>query len=691
MEKGRNAQVNNAGQEGFSPRLSPVELRNLQLINDPAVSGYHQGGRKPFGIHVGDGEQVDLSVSPGGSVACIGTPAERPVVEQTCCKGFHYTLLPEGGARLDAFVGGEDAIQEELELADQPNAAKEPESARGFCVTIPLQVEGHPVTALEPALFPAEARVLRVRLGDPLEGEEPLFSTDGLALYSPFGTRLLQLAACCQHYHVSDACVEIAPRAFDSAASLKRVELPQGLRSIGRLAFAKSGLQAVEIPPSVEVVGEKAFYSCRQLTACTFAPGLRTLGAEAFANSGLARAALPATLRELGAAAFNGTPAQKRLAEGAVVIDERNLHLSLDESGGLYAGGVLIEYLGCSRAYEVRPGTWRIGDGACRRNQQLQAVVLPEGVGEIGDEAFRGCRNLEYLALPESLEQIGARAFMDTRIRELHLSKNVLHIGESALLVQGESPQHVAGLSAKVELDPDNIFFYVESGLLCQRGGGEAGGDACVLYVGPDNVVRIPQAVNRLLPNAMSGASGIDELYIHGHLHSICRDALTVARSIPLLHVEFAEPLDGCAGCDFVVPSLSARYRVLTNLFTTSAKGTVFDFDYYDSWVSNATRLEEFAPAALQRLANPVRLSARSREVYLGIIARKQGQICRLFSKAGNMGALALMCSLGVLGRDAVEEEIQAAADEGQAQAMACLLELKRRQGWAGGGLDLSI
>ncbi|MGN0078608.1 MAG: leucine-rich repeat domain-containing protein [Coriobacteriales bacterium] len=691
METGRKTQVNNAGREGFSPRLSPVELRNLQLINDPAVSGYHQGGRKPFGIHVGDGEQVDLSVSAGGNVARLDVPVDRPVVEQTCCQGFRYTLLPEGGVRLDAFTGGESAVAEDIELAEELNAAKEAGTVRGRRVTIPQQVEGRPVLQIEPGLFAGFDDVLEIRLGQSPEGLEPAFTTDGLALYSADGSRLLQLAAHCSSYQVSEACVEIAPRSFDSAAYLKRVELPQGLRSIGRLAFAKSGLQAVEIPSSVEVVGEKAFYSCRQLTACTFAPGLRVIGVEAFANSGLARAVLPATLQELGAAAFNGTPAQKRLAEAAIVIDERNLHLSLDESGGLYAGGVLLEYLGCSRAYEVRPGTWRIGEGACRRNQQLQAVVLPEGVGEIGDEAFRGCRNLEYLALPESLEQIGARAFMDTRIRELHLSKNVLRIGESALLVQGESPQHAAGLSAKVELDPDNIFFYVESGLLCQRGGGDAGGDACVLYVGPDNIVRIPQAVNRLLPNAMSGASGIDELYIHGHLHSICRDALTVARSIPVLHVEFAEPLDGCPGCDFIVPSLSARYRVLTNLLTTSAKGTVFDFDYYDSWVSNATRLEEFAPAALQRLANPVRLSARSREVYLGIIARKQGQICRLFSKAGNMGALELMCSLGVLGRDTVEEEIQAAADEGQAQAMACLLELKRRQGWAGGGLDLSI
>ena len=691
MNTGRNTQLNSAEQEEFSPRLSPVELRNLQLINDPAIAGYHQGGRKPFGIHVGDGEQVDLSASPSGNVAHLSDGFERPMVEQTCSQGFRYSVVGDGSIRLDAYIGGEDAVTEDVELCEELNAAKEAGALKGVCVTIPLAVEGRPVAQLEPGLFSAHPNVLRVRLGEPLQGVEPAFSTDGLALYSASGSRLLQLAAHCARYEVLEGCLEIAPRAFDSAADLKRVELPQSLRVIGRLAFAKSGLQAVELPPSVCEVGEKAFYSCRQLMACTFSPGLREIGEEAFANSGLARAFLPATLEKLGAAAFNGTPAQRRMAEGAIIIDERNWQLSLDEGGGLYSGGVLLEYLGCNRAYEVRPGTWRIGDAACRRNPYLQAVVLPESVGEIGEEAFRGCRNLEYLGLPEALERIGARAFMDTRIRELHLSKNVLYIGESALLVQGESPQHNARPLAKVELDPNNIFFYVESGLLCQRGGGSDGGDACVLYVGPDNIVRIPNAVNRLLPNAMSGATGIDELYVHGHLHSICRDALTVARSIPVLHVEFAEVLDGYERGDFVVPSLSARYRVLTNLLTTSAKGTVFDFDYYDSWVSNATRLEEFAPAALQRLAKPVRLSSRSREVYLGILRRKQVQVCRLFSQAGNMGALELMCSQRVLERATVEAELQAATQAGQAQATACLLELKRRQGWAAGGLDLSL
>ncbi|MGN0039317.1 MAG: leucine-rich repeat domain-containing protein [Coriobacteriales bacterium] len=691
MEMGWNTQSNIELEDEFSPRLSPVELRNLQLINDPALAGYHQGGRKPFGIHVGGGEEVDLTVSAGGNVARLGGEFERPVVEQTCWQGFRYSVLPDGGVRLDAYVGGADAVFEEVELPEELNAAKEAGVAHGICVAIPLAVEGRPVTQLEPGLFSSWPAVLGVRLGEPLPGVEPAFMTDGLALYSPCGTRLLQLAAHCQRYCVREGCEEVAPRAFDSAASLKRVELPAGLRCIGRLAFAKSGLQAVELPASLQVVGEKAFYSCRQLTACTFAAGLREVGAEAFANSGLARAFLPASLEKLGAAAFNGTPAQKRLAEGSITIDERNWQLSLDEGGGLYSGGVLLEYLGCGRAYEVRPGTWSIAEAACRRNPYLQAVVLPESVGEIGAEAFRGCRNLEYLGLPEALERIGARAFMDTRIRELRLSKNVLQIGESALLVQGESPQHSARQLPKVELDPNNIFFYVESGLLCQRGGGSNGGDACVLYVGPDNIVRIPSAVNRLLPNAMSGATGIDELYIHGHLHSICRDALTVARSIPVLHVEFAEELDGRERCDFIVPSLSARYRVLTNLLTTSAKGTVFDFDYYDSWVSNAPKLEEFAPAALQRLAVPVRLSARAREVYLGILRRKQVQVCRLFSQAGNMGALELMCAQRVLDRATVEAELQAATQAGQAQATACLLELKRRQGWAAGGLDLSL
>lgn len=589
-----NATPADEGAEAGRVRLSPVELRNLELINDPALGGFAREGRKPFGVvsRVGNAAAAVADAASGQPSAGSAEPAER----------------------VDALAGA--------------------------------------------------------------------VSPDGLALYSADGAVLLKLAASCERYEVLEGCLEIAAHAFDSAASLQQVTFPSTLKAIGRLAFAKSGLCAVHVPSSVEVIGEKAFFCCARLAACSFAPGVREIGAEAFAHTGVVRVSLPSTLERLGAGAFANTPAQRHASTGCLSVDERNRLLEIDAQGGLYEHDELVEYLGCDGAYEVREGTRSIRENAFRHNAHLARVSVPEGVRDIGAEAFRGCRNLQHVGLPDSLERIGARAFANTRIRELCLSRNVREIGEAALLVQGESPQHSARPLARLVLDPGNPSFYIESGLLCARGAGHAGGDACLLYVGPDNVVRIPQAVNRLMPHAMSGACGIDELHVHAHLHSICRDALTTLERISHIHVEFPYPIDGYDSEDFLVPSFSARFRVVTNLIDADARGTTFNFAYYDAWVSNATDFEEFALAAVRRLMHPIRLSDRARELYRGIFSRKQVAACRLLARKADIDALAMLCDAGVLEREAVDEALGETTGEGAAQATACLLELKRRRAW---------
>ena len=158
--------------------------------------------------------------------------------------------------------------------------------------------------------------------------------------------------------------------------------------------------------------------------------------------------------------------------------------------------------------------------------------------------------------------------------------------------------------------------------------------------MGPENIVRLPESVNRVAQCAFSGASCIDELTVHAHLHSICREAFSTRRSIPLLRVRFPEPLEGCDELEFPVPELSPRFRSVTNLLTTDEHGTVFNFDYYDSWVAHTVVIEEFAAAALRRLSRPVALSARTRELYEGIFKRRACKIGRYFAEKGDIDAL---------------------------------------------------
>lgn len=614
-----------------SLRLSPVERRNLEMINDPALAGYQAKGRQ---------------AAPEGSLRAGSSP--------------------QAGS-------------------DHGGAADDAEPTRLEGVVAEYLVIGADV--LEVELGPSGPRALRSVEVDPANAR---FSTDGLALFSRDGAELVRLLVAVDEYRVPEGCTRIGPRAFDTVGELERISLPEGLQEIGRLAFAKTGLAFVDVPSSVRSIGEKAFFSCKGLRACLLAEGLQELGEEAFALSGLERVALPASLARLGAGAFDRTPAQRGMAQGTLTIDPGNPFLELDAQGGLYAGSELQGLLGCAAAYEVRPGTTSVADRACLRQGHLRALRLPEGIVSLGDEAFRGARLLEAVELPSTLERLGERAFADTRLSSLRLPAALQHVGEAALLVQGENPLRSARPLRRVEVADGNPVLYIESGLLCERGAGDAGGDKVLLYVGPDSCVRVPEAVNRIAPFALTGATEIDELHVHGHMHSICEGALSVARSIPRLVVDLPKPVEGCSRVDVRVPSLSPRYRTYTYLLTTDEAGTVFEFGYYDSWVSHATALEELVPAALARLREPVRLSERMREVYLGILARKQEKACALFASRGDLAACEALVGLGVLEMPAVEAALAEAMDSGDAQATACLLELKRRQGGAG-GLDLSL
>lgn len=505
------------------------------------------------------------------------------------------------------------------------------------------------------------------------------FKTDGKALLSTDGRHLYRLVVPCMVYEVPEGCTDIDERAFDSLTVVEDVVLPESLQRIGRLAFAKTSLSCIRIPSSVEFIGEKAFYHCSKLTQVHLPSTLQRIDVEAFAFSAVQRVELPRALEQLGFRAFDRTPAQTCIGKGGLSIVAANLHLELDSQGGLYRHDVFVELIGQVERYQVRSGTHTIGDEAFKRHQKVREIEVPEGVFTVGEEAFRGNRQLWRIDLPKSLERIGERAFLDTALETLYLSKNVRIIGEDALLVQGDNQLMPKAPLRSLSLDAENPVFYVEEGLFCQRDGSKMGGDSCLLYVGPNDVVKIPHQVTHIANLAFCGVEGIHELYVHGHLKSICTGAFSTAHSIPLVHVEFPKPIEGYRSADFLLPDLSVRYRSPSYLFDAGPAGTVFDFDYYDSWVTHTTNIEKFAPAAFGRLTHPMGLSEHSRALYVNTFVRKGRHICRYFADMGNLEALVWLIDQRLLDENNIEVELETSSREGRTQATACLLELQHR------------
>jgi hypothetical protein len=78
------------------------------------------------------------------------------------------------------------------------------------------------------------------------------------------------------------------------------------LSQIDRRVFYRSGLTAVHLPASIEVIGESCFYSCGSLTSVTFDAGSRLsrIESDAFASSGVQTVHIPASVEFIDPRAF---------------------------------------------------------------------------------------------------------------------------------------------------------------------------------------------------------------------------------------------------------------------------------------------------------------------------------------------------------------------------------------------------
>ncbi|MBQ0146648.1 MAG: leucine-rich repeat domain-containing protein [Lachnospiraceae bacterium] len=74
----------------------------------------------------------------------------------------------------------------------------------------------------------------------------------------------------------------------------------------------------------------------------------------------------------------------------------------------------------------------RITEGAYAQDENIDEVIVPEGVEDIGEVAFFGCMNLRSVILPKSLKIIREEAFGESGIEKVFIPEGVKTIAEKA-------------------------------------------------------------------------------------------------------------------------------------------------------------------------------------------------------------------------------------------------------------------
>ena len=205
------------------------------------------------------------------------------------------------------------------------------------------------------------------------------------------------------HVELPDTLDEIGDGVFMGCLALRDIELPSHLSKIGVGAFQQSSLSAVTLPNSLKEIGDSAFAQSKVKTVI-IPEGTQQIDDYAFAyNTNLTILSIPSSTTHIGIGVVNGCSSLSQIS-----IDTKNPNY-VDVDNSIFTKDKL-ELICCNPAatgiYTVPSGTVRISEAAFG-NSLLDGVIISEGVTSIGDNIFSHCRELKAVYIPKSVAVCG--------------------------------------------------------------------------------------------------------------------------------------------------------------------------------------------------------------------------------------------------------------------------------------------
>ena len=178
---------------------------------------------------------------------------------------------------------------------------------------------------------------------------------------------------------------EIDEWAFFDCRSLKKITLPDSVKSLGYGAFSScEALESVDLGNGLEIIGQSAFSACFALKSISLPESLLEIGNGAFHEcKSLAEITIPSKITEIGGATFN-------TCISLTSVNLKNVRFIRQ-----------FAFYGCT---------------------SLESVSLPQTLIELGESSFAGCTKLREVEFGNELTIYGNTTFEGCVFSPLTLS-----------------------------------------------------------------------------------------------------------------------------------------------------------------------------------------------------------------------------------------------------------------------------
>ena len=183
---------------------------------------------------------------------------------------------------------------------------------------------------------------------------------------------------------IADGVTSVCTGTFAGCINLKDAVIPPSLKELSMGMFFSCGFEHFDIPDTVEKIGTSAFKECRLMESVTIPDSVNLIGGNAFSYAGLKSVTIPGSVKLIGG---YWSDEEQFIVDIAPFQFCENLETVILEEG--------VEELGYAAFWDCRA---------------IKNVVLPNSLKTVGMTAFGNCLELESLVIPASVEKFDTYA-----------------------------------------------------------------------------------------------------------------------------------------------------------------------------------------------------------------------------------------------------------------------------------------